>query len=58
MLLFDYGDISVGEFVLYKTIFGIVLGAMVTPLIAMITFSDDPPPEEVTPEAPPAATTP
>ena len=57
VLLFDYGDISVGEFVLYKTIFGIVLGAMVTPLIAMITFSDDPPPEEVTPEAPGAATT-
>jgi hypothetical protein len=46
VLLFDYGDISVGEFVLYKAIFGIVLGAAVTPLIAMIAFSDDPPPAE------------
>ena len=55
VLLFDYGDISVGEFVLYKAIFGVVLGAAVTPWIAMIAFSDDPPPEEVTPEAPPAA---
>lgn len=58
VLLFDYGDISVGEFVLYKAIFGIVLGAAVTPWIAMIAFGDDPPPEEVTPEAPPATTTP
>ena len=45
VLLFDYGDISVGAFVLYKMIFGIVLGAIVTPLIAMLAFSDDPPPE-------------
>ena len=57
VLLFDYGDISVGEFVLYKAIVGIVLGAAVTPWIAMVAFSDDPPPEEVTPETPPAATT-
>ena len=27
VLLFDYGDISIGEFVLFKAIFGIVLGA-------------------------------
>ena len=33
VLLFDYGDISVGEFVLFKAIFGIVLGAAVTPWI-------------------------
>jgi hypothetical protein len=45
-LLFDYGDISVGEFVLYKAIFGIVLGAAVTPWIALFAFGDDPPPEE------------
>jgi hypothetical protein len=44
VLLFDYGDISVGEFVLYKAIFGIVLGATVTPWIAMAAFGDDPPP--------------
>jgi len=46
VLLFDYGDISVGEFVLYKTIFGIVLGAIVTPLIAMLAFGDEPPPQD------------
>ena len=46
VLLFDYGDISVGEFVLYKAIFGIVLGAAVTPWIAMVAFGDDPPPAE------------
>jgi hypothetical protein len=45
LVLFDYGDISVGEFVLYKAIFGIVLGAVVTPLIAMLAFGDEPPPE-------------
>ena len=46
VLLFDYGDISVGEFVLYKAIFGIVLGAAVTPWIALVAFGDDPPPPE------------
>ena len=46
MLLFDYGDISVGEFVLFKAIVGIVLGAAVTPWIAMAAFGDDPPPED------------
>lgn len=45
VLLFDYGDISVGEFVLYKAIFGIVLGAAVTPWIALVAFGDEPPPE-------------
>jgi hypothetical protein len=58
VLLFDYGDISVGEFVLYKAIIGIVLGAAVTPWIAMAAFGDDPPPAEATPEVPPAVTTP
>jgi hypothetical protein len=58
VLLFDYGDISVGEFVLYKAIVGIVLGAAVTPWIAMVAFGDDPPPAEVTPDAPTAVTTP
>ena len=56
VLLFDYGDISIGEFVLFKTIFGIVLGAMVTPVIALIAFGDDPPPETA-PEPPTAAAT-
>jgi hypothetical protein len=58
VLLFDYGDISVGEFVLYKAIFGIVLGAAVTPWIAMAAFGDDPPLEEAPPEAPPAVMSP
>jgi hypothetical protein len=43
LLLFDYGDISIGEFVLFKAIFGIVLGALVTPFIAMVAFGDEPP---------------
>ena len=30
----DYGDIGVGEFVLFKAIFGVVLGLVVTPFIA------------------------
>ena len=42
VLLFDYGDISVGEFVAYKTVFGIVLGAVVTPPIALAAFGDEP----------------
>ena len=54
VLLFDYGDISVGEFVLYKAIFGIVLGAAVTPWIAIAAFGDDPPPEEAAPAGQPA----
>ena len=54
VLLFDYGDIPVGEFVIYKAIFGIVLGSIVTPPIAMVAFGDDPPADE---EAEPAATT-
>ena len=44
VLLFDYGDISVGEFIAYKAVFGIVLGTIVTPPIALAAFGDDPPP--------------
>jgi hypothetical protein len=51
LLLFDYGDISPGEFVLFKAIFGIVLGALVTPFIAMLAFGDEPPPVEAVPAA-------
>jgi hypothetical protein len=46
VLLFDYGDISTGEFVLFKALFGIVLGALVTPFIAMVAFADEPPPAQ------------
>jgi hypothetical protein len=49
LLLLDYGGISIGEFVIYKAIVGIALGALVTPLIAMVGFDDNPPPE---PDAP------
>lgn len=48
LLVLDYGDISIGEFVLYKTIFGIILGSIVTPPIAMVAFGDEPPPAEST----------
>ena len=58
VLLFDYGDIGIGEFVLFKAIFGVVLGALVTPPIARVAFGDEPPSEEATPEAPTAASTP
>lgn len=44
LLLLDYGDISISEFVVYKAIFGVALGGLVTPLIAMVAFGDDPPP--------------
>jgi hypothetical protein len=37
----DFGDISVGDFVLYKTIFGIVLGLIVTPVIGIAAITDD-----------------
>jgi hypothetical protein len=59
VLLFDYGDISIGEFVLFKAIFGVVLGVIVTAPIAKVAFGDEPPPEKGAPtEAPPAATSP
>jgi hypothetical protein len=46
LVLLDYGDLSIEEFVTYKAIFGVLLGALVTPPIAMVAFGDDPPPEE------------
>jgi len=36
----DFGDISSGDFVLYKAILGVALGAVVTPLIALWAMSD------------------
>ena len=41
LVALDYGDISVGEFVLFKAIFGVVLGALVTPPIALAAMTDD-----------------
>ena len=46
LLLLDYGGISIGEFVIYKAIVGVLLGALVTPPIAMVAFADEPPPED------------
>jgi hypothetical protein len=40
LIAFDFGDISVGDFVLYKAIFGVVLGALVTPPIAIAALTD------------------
>jgi MFS family permease len=47
LVLLDYGGISITEFVIYKAIVGIVLGAVVTPPIAMVAFADEPPPAEL-----------
>jgi hypothetical protein len=42
LVALDYGDIGVGEFVLYKAIFGVVLGAIVTPPIAIVAMAEGP----------------
>jgi hypothetical protein len=42
LVLADFGDLSVGDFVLYKAIFGVVLGLVVTPLIALAALGDSP----------------
>jgi hypothetical protein len=47
VLALDYGDIGVGEFVLFKAIFGVVLGLVVTPFIAVAALTDDVPQAEV-----------
>jgi hypothetical protein len=40
LIAFDFGDISVGDFVLYKAIFGVLLGLVVTPPIAVAAMTD------------------
>ena len=45
LVIRDPGDVSVGDFVLFKAIFGVVLGALVTPPIALAAMTDDPPPK-------------
>jgi hypothetical protein len=42
LLALDYSDIGVGEFVLFKAIFGVVLGLVVTPVIAVAALHDPP----------------
>jgi hypothetical protein len=39
LVAIDFGDISVGDFVLYKAIFGIVLGLLVTPIIGIAAMT-------------------
>jgi fructose-specific phosphotransferase system IIC component len=43
LALIDFDGLSQGEFVLYKAILGIVLGAIVTPPIARFAFADSQP---------------
>jgi hypothetical protein len=40
LVLTDFDDLGVGEFVLYKALFGIGLGALVTPPIALLALGD------------------
>jgi hypothetical protein len=47
LAVIDPGTISVGHFVLYKAIFGVLLGAVVTPPIALTALTDTPKKEEV-----------
>ena len=46
LVIRDPGDVSVSDFVIFKAIFGVVLGALVTPPIALAAMTDDPPPKE------------
>jgi hypothetical protein len=43
LVALDFGDLSVGEFVLFKAIFGVALGAVVTPPIALLAMADTQP---------------
>ena len=40
LVVTGFGNISTGEFVLYKAILGVALGAVVTPVIALWAMSD------------------
>jgi hypothetical protein len=39
------GDLSIGEFVTYKAIFGVVLGILVTPIVGLWALSEAEPAE-------------
>ena len=41
----DVGDLSVGEFVSYKAVFGVLLGMLVTPIVALWALSEAEPAE-------------
>jgi hypothetical protein len=38
-------DLSVGEFVTYKAVFGVILGILVTPIVALWALSEAEPAE-------------
>ncbi len=40
LVLTDFDDLSRGEFVVYKVVFAVVLGALVTPVIALRAMAD------------------
>jgi hypothetical protein len=40
LVALDFGDLSVGEFVLYKAIFGVALGVVVSPPIALLALGE------------------
>jgi hypothetical protein len=39
LVAIDFGDVSVGDFVLYKAIFGVLLGLIVTPFIGIAALT-------------------
>jgi hypothetical protein len=40
LVAIDFGGLSVTQFVLYKAVLGVVLGAIVTPVIALLAMAD------------------
>lgn len=42
LALIDFGTISCGHFIAFKAAFGICLGALVTPIIALVAMTDEP----------------
>jgi hypothetical protein len=45
IVAFGVGDLSIGEFVTYKAIFGVVLGIVVTPIVGLWALSEAEPAE-------------
>jgi fructose-specific phosphotransferase system IIC component len=58
LALIDFDDLGQGEFVLYKAILGVVLGAVVTPPIARFAMADSQPVTEQPAETGATAATP
>jgi hypothetical protein len=43
LVAIDFGDLTVGQFVLYKAVFGVLLGFVVTPIVALWAIADTEP---------------